>query len=131
MNSPAKLFSKEQILQIQKRLIERFGGSHGTLSEHMLESSMGAIEMACYYQDLDTCEIAAKYCHRFIQNHCFVDGNKRIGPALAIAYIRLNQGIFSASNAEVVSMALAVAQSEMTEESVLEWFRGFSSFTTH
>ncbi|MGE3728122.1 MAG: type II toxin-antitoxin system death-on-curing family toxin [Candidatus Sericytochromatia bacterium] len=128
MSLHAKHFSKEQILQIHKRLIERFGGSHGVLSEHMLESTMGALEMACHYQTLSTYQIAAKYAHRFIQNHCFIDGNKRIGPALGITYIRLNQGTFSASNAEVVSMALAVAQGEMDEEHLADWFKRFSSF---
>lgn len=60
MNLPAKLFSKSQILSIQKALIERFGGSHGILSEHMLESAMAAIEMALNHRDMSICKISSE-----------------------------------------------------------------------
>lgn len=122
MSLPAKLFTKEQILLVQRRLIDRFGGSHGVLSDDMLESSMGAIMTAMGYQELTPCAVAAKYCHKFIKNHCFVDGNKRIGPALGMAYLRLSGWCINPSNQDVIDMALAVATGEMSEEELVTWF---------
>ncbi|MEZ0370436.1 MAG: hypothetical protein ACAI44_15210 [Candidatus Sericytochromatia bacterium] len=47
MNSPVKLFDKEQILLVHKQLVDRFGGSHGVHSANMLDSTIGSISASC------------------------------------------------------------------------------------
>ena len=68
-------------------LIERFGGSHGVLDMGLLESAL-ARPRSGYYISL--AEQAGALLHSLVNNHCFVDGNKRIAFALAAVFLRMN-----------------------------------------
>ncbi len=79
------------------------------------------MESASHY-GLSPCEMAAKYTYKFIQNHCFRDGNKRVGVTLGVSYIRMLRGTVTASDQDLIDLGLGVAKSEMSESDVLAWF---------
>ncbi len=58
-----------------------------------------------------------------ILNHPFVDGNKRMAVASALAFLYLNDEIVSATDAELVRLALRVASGKSRELSAIAtWF---------
>jgi len=77
----------EEALYLHNRIIEHYGGATGVRDKGLLESAL-ARPRSGYYQSL--VEQAAALMHSVIGNHCFVDGNKRVGFALAAVFLRMN-----------------------------------------
>ena len=75
------------------------------------------------YLHADLFEMAAAYLFHIIQNHPFVDGNKRVGAASALVFLRLNRVEVNATNDALVETVLAVAQGKMGKAGVAEFFR--------
>ena len=80
------------------------------------ESSYGGVEV---YSSLDS--KAAAVCCGLIQNHGFVDGNKRIGVACMLLILRHNGRRLEFSQQELVDLGLSVAQSIYNVDAVIEW----------
>ena len=57
--------------------------------------------------------MAAAYFFYIVQNHPFIDGNKRTGAAVAIVFLKMNGLHFRIDNAEFVDLALEVAQGRL------------------
>jgi death-on-curing protein len=62
------------------------------------------------------------YAFHLIQNHPFVDGNKRVGAAVAEIFIRLNGGQLNATNDEIVELFLGIAAGRISREDVEKAF---------
>lgn len=56
-----------------------------------------------------------------IQNHAFVDGNKRVGHAAMETFLMLNGLELSASVDESEQAILQVASGKLTKDQLLEW----------
>ena len=85
-------FSDEQILQIHSSLITKTGGIDGIREYNLLDSSLKSI-----FQTFDGKELypsildkAAQLCYALIENHPFLDGNKRIGVHLILIFLKIN-----------------------------------------
>jgi death-on-curing protein len=61
-----------------------------------------------------------------INNHTFVDGNKRTGIACAVLFLRQNVISFSAKNAELEKFTLRVASSDAGHPEITKWLRNHS-----
>jgi death on curing protein len=77
----------EEALHLHQRLIEMFGGSVGVRDLGLLESAL-ARPRSGYYSTIY--EQAAALLQSLVQNHAFVDGNKRLGFALTAVFLLLN-----------------------------------------
>ena len=68
---------------------------------------------------------AATYAFHLTRNHPFVDGNKRVGAAVAEIFVRLNGAQLSASNDEIVAWFMGIAAGtvsrEETEQAFARW----------
>lgn len=115
--------SAEQILFIHARLIEETGGSHGVRDLNVLLSALGRPQSSFDSQDLypDLVSKAAALMDALIRNHPFVDGNKRTGVTAASLFLRQNGYRLTASNADLVEIALGIAQSRYTLEEIITW----------
>jgi death-on-curing family protein len=58
-----------------------------------------------------------------VENHYFMDGNKRIGSLIAFIFLEKNELGFEPPIGEIFSMTMAVAQSQKTEKEIMLWFR--------
>ena len=75
-----------EILEIHRDQIERYGGDPGVRDLELLKSAV-AMPMAGVrekYLHGDLFEMAAAYLYHIVQNHPFVDGNKRTGLVAAL-----------------------------------------------
>jgi death-on-curing protein len=77
----------QETLELHKQLILRFGGSDGVRDLGLLESALVRPQTGYY----DTLSMqAAALLQSLCQNHCFVDGNKRVAFASTAIFLRMN-----------------------------------------
>jgi death-on-curing protein len=76
-----------EVLAIHVLLIDEFGGTHGVRDFGALEAAVFRPQTG-YYED-PVAEAAALF-ESLVQNHPFLDGNKRTALAAADVHIRLN-----------------------------------------
>lgn len=90
-NSPAFL-TVDEVLLIQQNQITLYGGAAGLRDRGMLEAAV-AQPQATYggeYLHPSLASMAAAYLFHLVENHPFVDGNKRAGLAASIVFLNLN-----------------------------------------
>ena len=77
----------QEALDLHEQLIKRFGGSAGVRDMGLLESALIRPQTGYY----DTLSLqAAALLQSLCQNHCFVDGNKRVAFASTAIFLRIN-----------------------------------------
>ncbi len=82
-----KYLTKENVIVIQKNLIDEFGGLHGIRDENLLDSSVMRPQSG-YYKDIY--EEASALMESLALNHSFIDGNKRISFFATDVFLRMN-----------------------------------------
>jgi death-on-curing protein len=82
----------DEILEIHHDQIERYGGLSGVRDLGLLQSALGMPQAGFGDQYLheNIFAMAAAYMFHIIQNHPFIDGNKRTGLAAALVFLELN-----------------------------------------
>ena len=105
---------------------ETTGGSVGVRDEDLLDSAIeGAFATHDGVELYPTKEEkAAKLCHSLVSNHAFVDGNKRIGVYIMLSFLDLNGIKVEASDEDVVTLGLGVADGSMNQDDVFAWIKG-------
>lgn len=81
-----------EIVEIHRDQLERYGGRPGILDLGLLQSAAAMPEAGIRgrYFHAFPWEMAAAYLFHIVQNHPFVDGNKRVGTAAALVFLGLN-----------------------------------------
>jgi death-on-curing protein len=105
------------------------GGSHGVRDLNMLLSAVSRPQASFDGQDLypDLFHKAAALLDSLINNHPFVDGNKRTGIATAALFLQANGYRLNASNIELEKFTLDVAQALRSVEDIATWFQDHTS----
>jgi death-on-curing protein len=117
--------SAEQILFIHARLIEETGGRHGVRDLSMLLSALERPQASFDNQDLypDLFTRAAALMDSLIRNHPFVDGNKRTGVTATALFLLRNRYKLNATNAELATIAVRIAQSQTSLAELATWLQ--------
>ena len=118
----------EQVLFIHYRLVGETGGEHGVRELGLLKSAIARPQATFDRQELypDIFEKAAALMESLINNHPFVDGNKRTGIACAVLFLQQNGVSFSAKNADLEKFTLRVASSKVGRSDITEWLKKHS-----
>ncbi|MBP1607081.1 MAG: type toxin-antitoxin system death-on-curing family toxin [Acidobacteria bacterium] len=121
--------SAEQVLALHAMQVERFGGSGRLRDRGALESAVARPQMTFGGDDLyqDVAAKAAALLHSLVQNHPFVDGNKRTGAHALVVFLLANDYEPEFASSELTEMTLAVARGELAAEAVAIWVRQRSS----
>jgi death-on-curing protein len=113
----------DEVVKIHYRVVEQTGGAHGIRDVGSLESSVfqplqsfGGDEL---YPTLP--EKAAALGYFLIQNHPFLDGNKRVGHAALETLLVLNGYELSASVEIQEEVVLTVARGGLDREAFTAW----------
>ena len=120
-----RYLSVNEILELHSRVMQVSGGSLGLLDLGALESAAAQPRMTFEGQELYPTlpDKAAALGFSLIQDHPFLDGNKRTGHAALETFLVLNGHEINATVDEQESALLRVAASEMKREAFLEWLR--------
>ena len=115
----------DEVMDIHRNQIERYGGTLGVRDAAFLESALAAPQSGFGDQYLhgDLFEMASAYLFHVVQNHPFLDGNKRVGTAAALTFLELNGVETKIPNQALVAMVLAVAQGETEKSAIAVFFR--------
>ena len=119
-----RYLTPEQVLFIHARLIAETGGEHGIRDLGLLQSAVSRPQVVFEGSELypDVYAKAAALLESLINNHPFVDGNKRTGITAAAMFLQLNNHSLTVSNQELESFILSVAKGVQTMDSISEWF---------
>jgi death on curing protein len=114
-----------EVLELHRRLIEQSGGTAGIRDLGLLEASMAQPRLTFGGIDLypELIDKAAALGFSLIQNHPFVDGNKRIGHAAMETTLVLNGVELVASVDSSEAVVLAVAMGELNREAFTSWVK--------
>lgn len=114
-----------EALELHRRLIETSGGTHGVRDLGMLESALAQPRLTFGGEELyaDVIAKAAALGFSLIQNHAFVDGNKRIGHAAMETFLILNGYEIAAHVDEQERTVLDVASGRRSRAELTEWLR--------
>ena len=117
--------SVRQVLRIHALQIEVFGGSAGVRDRGALEAAIARPQMTFDGEDLyrDLADKAAALLHSLVQNHPFIDGNKRVGAMAMELFVVANEHDLRARGDELAALVLAVARGELAAEALAIWIR--------
>lgn len=120
-DSSVQFLSLDEVLTIQERLIERFGGDHGVRDQGLLESALFRPQTG-YYSHIE--EMAAAMFESLLINHAFVDGNKRVAFFTTDVFLRLNgwKLVLTADEGEQFIGGMLEAN-DCSFEKILPWIR--------
>jgi death-on-curing protein len=113
------------ILELHEQSIKLYGGSMGIRDEGLLQSAIQRPFQTFGGEDLypTVYEKAAALGESLIENHPFVDGNKRTG-ALAMFTFLMEYGIeINASNTNFYNFVIAISTGEMKFEAIVAWLK--------
>ena len=120
-NSAVQFLSLDEVLTIQKRLIDRFGGQHGIRDRGLLESALFRPQTG-YYAHLE--EMAAALFESLLFNHAFIDGNKRIAFFSTDVFLRINGWKLQISADEGESFILeTLKDSDNSFDNIVSWIQ--------
>jgi len=115
--------SLQEVISLHSLLIAQSGGSSGLRDRGALESAVAQPEARFGGEELypDLASKAAALGHSLIQNHPFVDGNKRIGHAAIEVFLLLNSHEIDASVDEQEKIIIDVASGKVSGIELSEW----------
>jgi death-on-curing protein len=114
-----------QVHAIHDAVIEAYGGSPGIRDANLLESAVNAPQATAFGSSpfADLIEIAAAYLFYLCRNHPFIDGNKRVGMASAIVFLKLNGIQPTPDSDEWENLVLDIASSRIDRGQTTERLR--------
>ena len=119
----------DDILAIHHDQLHRYGGSEGLRDRGLLLSALAMPEASFGgdYLHHDLPAMAAAYLYHLVQNHPFVDGNKRVGLVAALVFLRLNAHRLACPKDEVEAIVWSVAQGRCEKDALIDFFRKYTT----
>ncbi len=117
-----------ETIEIHEYQIRHFGGTDGLRSLDLLKSAVGmpASTFNGNYLHPTIPDMATAYLFHIVENHPFLDGNKRVGTMSALIFLELNGYDFDASDKELTEVVLQVAGGKMSKDGLSLFFRQYS-----
>lgn len=118
-------FTKDNLIFLHDQLIDKFGGMKGIRDEGILESLIELPFLKFDGKELypTPLEKIIRFSYSLTVNHCFFDGNKRIG-AFALVFLLEHNGYkIEFTNEELIKIFLAVGESKLNYLELLSYLR--------
>lgn len=128
MNLEPEFLTFSEVVDIHAYQIENFGGASGIRDVNLLKSALGmpSATFGGTFLHSGIHEMAAAYLFHLVENHPFVDGNKRVGAMAALVFLDLNGFEFTAPVKDFTAMVLEVAQGRMQKPEITLFLRKHS-----
>lgn len=120
-----RFLSIENVIIFHEKIIKETGGSYSVRDRGLIESALNRAFMTYDGRDLysDNIEKISVIAHSLICNHGFVDGNKRIGVAVMVIMLKLNNIKVSYTQQELIDLGLKTAEGFMKKNDILNWIK--------
>jgi death-on-curing protein len=114
---------------LHDRLLALHGGAAGLRDDALLKSALARPQQHyAYGSSPDVVDLAAIYTAGIVQNHPFIDGNKRTGFVVGILFLELNGYRFTASEEDAAQAVLGLAAGDLNEAGYAAFLRANSAF---
>lgn len=115
----------DEILEVHQNQILTYGGTDGIRDTGLLESALAQPSATFSGVSLhsDLFEMAAAYLFHLVQNHPFIDGNKRIGLEAALLFLAINDCLIEVEDDKLIQLVLSTAQGQTTKADIAQFFR--------
>ncbi len=111
-----------EVLAFHEVLIEEFGGATGVRDLGALESALFRPRTG-YYRDV--VEEAAALFESLVQNHPFVDGNKRVAFAVMDVFLRMNGQVLEVDDVVAHEHLVGLMEQGALDLAAIDvWLRG-------
>src|SRR5271156_3443907 len=111
-------------LAIHEQVLAKYGGKAGLSNSGLLESALARPQQyQAYGPAPDIIDLAAVYTAGIVQNHPFIDGNKRTGFVVGIIFLELNGYHFTASEISTAQAILDLAAGILDETGYANFLR--------
>ncbi|SHK00655.1 type II toxin-antitoxin system death-on-curing family toxin [Desulforamulus aeronauticus] len=120
-----KWLSIDYILKLHGKMSQRTGGATGLRDISLLQSAIYNAQATFDGQDLypDIESKIAAVCYGVINNHPFVDGNKRLGIYLMLILLDYNDYPIEFHEDELVDLGFAIAEGIISKEYISRWIQ--------
>lgn len=109
---------------IQNDQLREHGGLPGVRDENVLESALARPQQKWHYSEkTDIATLAAAYGFGLVRSHPYRDGNKRIGFLAIVTFLGLNGHDLRATDADVLTEILALADGRVSEDELADWIQ--------
>ena len=121
MNEP-KWIPLAVVMAIHEAQLAQHGGGVGVRDQGLLESALARPrQIHAYTENPPLVRLAAAYAFGLAKNHAFVDGNKRTAWVVCATFLEVNGRKVTATQADVVTTMLGVADGSINEEVFAAW----------
>ncbi len=119
------LLTVDEIIYLHSKLVVKTGGSDGLRDKGLLESAvfsaLGSFGDEEAYPTIE--EKAARLMYSLVNNHAFIDGNKRIGVIVMLTTLKLNELELKYTQAELIELGLKTASSYADYNFILNFIK--------
>lgn len=120
-----KYLSEAEVIAINEEMVAKFGGLHGVKDLHMLSLAVGKPQMSVGFQDAykSIFDKAAALFHSIINNHPFLDGNKRTSLFSAVLFLEYNGWRVEFKRKEAVKFTRKAHNEDYSVEQISKWLK--------
>ncbi len=124
----AKYLSEAEIIAVNEEMVSKYGGLHGVRDMGLLSGAVGRPQISVGLQDAykSVFEKAAALFHSIINNHPFLDGNKRTSLFSAVLFLDYNGWEVQFETKEAVQFTLQAHDQDMTIPQISSWLKKHS-----
>ena len=116
-------FTPAQAIKIHESLVKKTGGINGVRDEKLFDSALCAPFQQFGGNALypDIFDKASQLCYGLIENHPFLDGNKRTGVHMALLFLKLNGEKLVYTQKDLSEFGWAIASGKKTKDQIKTW----------
>ena len=123
MKEPLWIDERDALI-LHERLLSLHGGAPGMRDPGLLASALARPRQHLVYAGTaDIVNLCAIYTAGILQNHPFIDGNKRTGFIVGILFLELNDYRFTATEKDAAEIILAMAAGHIDESGYAAFLR--------
>ncbi len=120
-SSKLQWLGEQLVIAIHEAQIAEHGGSAGIRDPGLLSSALARPKNARSHTSEDVPRLSALYALGIVNNHPFVDGNKRVAAVLLEVFLERNGYELTASDEQLVEAVIGVASGELSERAFASW----------
>jgi death on curing protein len=122
------MITKDEVLRLHTRSIEKYGGADGVRDDGLLESAIARPYQTFGGEYLYTSifEKAAAMAESLIINHPFVDCNKRTGFLGMFAVLNEGNYFISVPDNEIYNLTIGISTGKIKFDEIVEWLKNNS-----
>ncbi|KKQ78603.1 hypothetical protein A3B42_00290 [Candidatus Daviesbacteria bacterium RIFCSPLOWO2_01_FULL_38_10] len=120
--------SEAEVIAVNEKMVAQFGGLHGVKDLYLLQLAVGRPQMSVGFRDAykTIFDKAAAIFHSIINNHPFLDGNKRTSLFSAVLFLEYNNRRVEFKRKEAVKFTRRAHNDKYSVAQISQWLKEHS-----